>query len=73
MTFACAAEDTLGDAQGDPAEGLTAAALQWLSTGACGAVMDAGAAVLQQAGTAASRYPRPARPSAAQIWMPGLQ
>ena len=74
MTFACAAEDTLGEAPGDPAEGLTAAAMQWLSTGVCGTLMDAATArALQADGKAATRYPRPERPSAAQAWMPGVQ
>ena len=35
MTFACAATDSLTESPGDPVEGLTAAALHWLSTGAC--------------------------------------
>lgn len=75
MGFACAADDTLDRQQGDPAEGLTAAALQWLQTGACGTVI-APAAARFKPGVGpgeASRFPRPARPTAAQAWLPGVQ
>jgi C-terminal processing protease CtpA/Prc len=73
MTFACAATDTLTESPGDPAEGLTGAALEWLSNGACGSVITAASARVAPGGPAASRYPRPKRPSAAQLWMPGVQ
>jgi C-terminal processing protease CtpA/Prc len=75
MTFACAAPDTLTAAPGDPVEGLTAAALDWLSTGACGSVIEPASARFEvgsgEAG--ATHYPRPARPTAAQAWLPGVQ
>jgi len=75
MTFACAAVDTLTEEPGDPTEDLTAAALEWLSTGACGSVIDTGSARLEaDAGqAAATRFPRQRRPSAAQVWLPGVQ
>ena len=38
--FACAASDTLDAPMGDPADGLTQAALQWINTGACASVID---------------------------------
>jgi len=75
MTFACAAEDTLGANPGDPAEGLTAAALEWLRTGACGTVLAPSAAAFKPGGTptGTTRFPRPAQPSAVQAWLPGVQ
>lgn len=73
LTFACAAVDTLTESPGDPAEGLTAAALEWLSTGACSSVITAASARLAPGGPVVSRYPRPSRASAAQLWMPGVQ
>lgn len=75
LTFACAAPDTLAGAPGDPEEALTAAALDWLQTGACGSVIEAAEARLK-AGPgveAGARFPRPARPTAAQAWLPGVQ
>jgi carboxyl-terminal processing protease len=75
MTFACAATDTLTAPQGDPAEGLTAAALEWLQNGACGTLIDPASRAFK-ADTlldAATRFPRPRHPSAAQAWMPGVQ
>ena len=74
MTFACAATDSLTESPGDPVEGLTAAALHWLSTGACDSVIAAASARLESgAGHRMTRYPRSARPSAAEVWMPGVQ
>jgi C-terminal processing protease CtpA/Prc len=75
LSFACAATDTLNEAQGDPAEGLTAAALEWLATGTCGSLIDAAAARLKRetGADALASFPRPARPSAAQAWLPGVQ
>jgi hypothetical protein len=73
MTFACAAADNLTQKPGDPDEGLTAAALDWLATGTCGSVITAAGGPLKQADQIATRYPRPARPSAAQVWLPGAQ
>jgi len=72
MTFACAATDSLTESPGDPLEGLTAAALHWISTGACDSVIAAASARLES-GVDHTRYPRSARPSAAEVWMPGVQ
>ena len=56
MTFACAANDTLGAPMGDPADGLTQAALQWINTGACASVISS--VVAGQAKTSpSSQYP----------------
>ncbi len=72
MTFACAAEDTLGAPIGDPADGLTQAALQWINTGACARVIGLSAA--GQAKTSPSgRYPLSRQPSAVERWLPGIQ
>ena len=72
MTFACAAEDTLGAPIGDPADGLTQAALQWINTGACARVIGSSAA--GQAKTSPSgRYPLSRQPSAVERWLPGIQ
>ena len=75
MTFACAATETLTESPGDPAEGLTAAALEWLSTGACGSLIEPASAQLRIAGDQPDegRSPRRVRPSAAQVWLPGVQ
>ena len=55
------------------AEGLTAAALAWLGTGACTNVIPATTARAKPAGTsAAERYPLPKQPSPAQFWLPGV-
>jgi C-terminal processing protease CtpA/Prc len=71
LNFACAASDTLDRPLGDPTEGLTAAALHWLGTGACGTVMTAAPAARQKPGGGA---PGPSRPpaSAAEAWLPGV-
>ena len=72
MGFACAADDTLGAPMGDPADGLTQAALQWINTGACANVMSP--FVAGQAKTnPSSRYPLSQQPSAAERWVPGIQ
>jgi carboxyl-terminal processing protease len=75
LSFACAAADTLAGTPGDPDEGLTEAALEWLQTGACGSVIEAVEAQLKAGpgAEAATRFPRPARPTAAQAWLPGVQ
>lgn len=74
LDFACAAEDTLEQALGDPAEGMAAAALQWLATGACGTVIaPAPAARMKTTMPGATEpHPSPRHPSAAQYWMPGI-
>jgi hypothetical protein len=73
LPFACAAPDTLEQPLGSVSEGLTAAALAWLGTGACTNVIAATTARAKPAGTsAAERYPLPKRPSPAQFWLPGV-
>ena len=72
MQFACAADDTLGAPLGDAADNLTQAALQWIRTGACGAVMTSGTGV-QQKTMAPHRYRSLQPPSAAERWVPGIQ
>lgn len=76
MPFACAAEDTLDRPLGDAAEGMTAAALQWLQSGACGAVIPPPAIAARAKAfeaLAPDRYPLPRNPSAAQRLLPGLE
>jgi len=73
VPFACAAEDTLDVPLGSAAEGMVAAALGWLRTGACPAVMPVAAARSKTArADAAARYPLPHRPAPAQWWLPGI-
>jgi carboxyl-terminal processing protease len=72
MQFACAADDTLGAQMGDPADGLTQAALQWINTGACGAVISPVAGGMAKTAPS-SRYPLSQQPSAAEHWLPGIQ
>jgi carboxyl-terminal processing protease len=73
LPFACAAPDTLEEPLGSATEGLTAAALAWLGTGACTNVIPATAARRKPAGEAApERYPLPKQPSPAQLWLPGV-
>jgi hypothetical protein len=54
---------------------MTAAALEWLSTGSCAELIAPASTQFRVAGgqDGAGRYPRPARPSAAQVWLPGVQ
>jgi carboxyl-terminal processing protease len=73
MQFACTASDTLAAPMNDAGDGLTDAALIWLSTGACppdpiGAVPNGAKAKT----TAESRFPLSRRPSAAERWLPGI-
>lgn len=72
LTYACAAEDTLDQPLGAPSEGLVQAALEWLRTGACPAVMSAGTGRAKATATAGDRYPLPREPSPAQRWLPGV-
>jgi len=75
LLHACAADDDPGFAMGDPDEASTATALAWLgsATGACPAGSLGGPVGLQKPGVEVSlRYPTPARPSAAQSWLPGV-
>jgi C-terminal processing protease CtpA/Prc len=72
LQFACAATDTLEEPLGSPDEGLTAAALGWLATGACPAVI---AQATLRSKTARVDAPVPAAvarsPSRLQHWLPG--
>jgi C-terminal processing protease CtpA/Prc len=73
VKFACAASDTLAEPLGSASEGMVAAALGWLRTGACPEVMSGAAARAKTAPFGAGdRYQMPRRPSAAQWWLPGL-
>lgn len=74
LDFACAAPDTLEHAMGDPAEGMVSAALYWLANGACESVIAPDPAARSKPGgsTMLERHPRPARPSAPQLWLPGV-
>ncbi len=71
MPFACAAADDLTREPWDSTESSTAAALTWLGTGACPAIMTAPAVPLLKAATAL-RLPQARRPTAAQTYLPGL-
>lgn len=73
LPFACAAPDTLEEPLGSAADGLTAAALAWLGTGACTSVIPATTVRAKPAGTAPfDGYPLPKQPSPAQLWLPGV-
>ena len=61
LRFACAAIDTLDRPLGDATEGLTAAALEWLRTGACAAVMVDPAARSKSAAAPSSERIAPAQ------------
>ncbi len=71
MRFACAASDTLTAQMGDPADGLTGAALDWIGTGACGSVIAANIDGQAKPGVSTA-YPLSQRPSAAERWLPGI-
>ena len=73
VKFACAASDTLSEPLGSASEGMVAAALGWLRTGACPEVMSSTTARAKTARFGAGDpYTRPRQPSAAQWWLPGL-
>jgi hypothetical protein len=73
LKFACAARDTLEQPLGSAAEGMVDAALSWLRTGACPAVMSSEAGRSKTTvSRAEERYPLPRQPSAAQWWLPGV-
>ena len=57
---------------GDPADGLTRAALQWITTGACASVISSSVAA-QAKTTPPSRYPLSRQPSVVERWFPGVQ
>jgi len=71
---ACAASDTLAMPLGDASDGLTAAALAWMRTGACSALISPTPTGVAKHGAVEppNRYPLPRRPSAAQFWLPGV-
>ena len=71
LTFACAATDTLDRPLGDAGEGLTAAALEWLGTGACASVIAPAPASPQKPAGAAPRSDRPPA-SAVEAWWPDV-
>jgi C-terminal processing protease CtpA/Prc len=73
LPFACAAPDTLEEPLGSSAEGLTAAGLAWLATGACASIIPTAGARAKPAGAAVPpRQPLPKNPSPAQHWLPGV-
>jgi hypothetical protein len=73
LSFACAAPDTLDQPLGTASEGMTAAALDWLRTGACGTVMsEVSARAKPRAEAGTDRYPLPLHPTPAQRWLPGV-
>jgi C-terminal processing protease CtpA/Prc len=73
MRFACAASDTIAEPLGSPDEGMVAAALAWLSTGACTQVMTAKTARAKTSRfDATDPYPLPRRPTPAHWWLPGV-
>jgi len=72
---ACAATDTLDVPLGSATEGMTAAALGWLSTGACASVITGtlpGGMAKPGGAAATDRFPLPSHPSPAQWWLPGV-
>ena len=74
LRYACAATDTLDRPLGDAAEGLTAAALEWLGTGACTSLMTQTPARSKPTGAPSAGRPAPPKqPSPAQLWMPGVE
>jgi hypothetical protein len=74
VPFACAAEDTVTTPLGDPADGLTTAALGWLGSGTCASVIATGQGAAAKTRRARdSGYPLSQRPTAAEHWVPGIQ
>jgi C-terminal processing protease CtpA/Prc len=74
LRYACAATDTLDRPPGDATEGLTAAALEWLGTGACAALINQTSARSKPSGSPSVAPPAlPRQPSPAQLWMPGVE
>lgn len=69
LPFACAAGDELTAAPGSPGEDSTAAALEWLGTGACGQVMQARVAAPRL--LVPKRVPRPRAGGPEREFMPG--
>jgi C-terminal processing protease CtpA/Prc len=74
LRYACAATDTLDRRPGDATEGLTAAALEWLGTGACTSLVNQTPARSKPSGEPPNSRPGlPGQPSPAQLWMPGVE
>ena len=69
LPFACRADDDLAYDPGDPGEASTAEALNWLGSGACTEVLPAASLALRGTGW---RVPKPRKPAAAQVYLPGL-
>jgi C-terminal processing protease CtpA/Prc len=73
LKFACAAADTVAEPLGSATEGMVAAALAWLQTGACPQVMSAATARAKTSRRDAfDPYPLPRDPTPAQWWLPGV-
>jgi len=72
VPFACAAADTIEQPLGAAGEGMIDAALAWLRTGSCGALISSQPGRSKADGAPVERYPRPRQPSAAQWWLPGI-
>ncbi len=70
LPYACLAADDLDRQPGDSLEPSTAEALHWLGTGACTETLSAGRALAKAA--VAPRVPAVRRPTAAQVYLPGL-
>jgi hypothetical protein len=62
LQFACAAPDTLDKPLGDATEGMTAAAIEWLRTGACNSMIPPGTTARAKPGSLVTpdRFPLPA-------------
>jgi C-terminal processing protease CtpA/Prc len=74
LRYACAATDTLDRPPGDATEGLTAAALEWLGTGACTSLINQMPGRNKPSGEPSNFRPElPRQPSPAQLWMPGVE
>ena len=73
MKFACAASDTITEPLGSASEGMVAAALAWLATGACPQVMSTKTARAKTSRfDTTDPYPLPSQPTPAQWWLPGV-
>ena len=72
VSFACAADDTVAEPLGSASEGMVAAGLAWLGTGACPSPMTVAMAREKAGPGGESTYPMPRHPSAAQWWLPGV-
>lgn len=73
LLWACAADDDITRPMSAASEASTAAALNWLGTGACPGPALVAPAIQQKArADLPRRYPVPSRPSPAQAHLPGL-